>query len=325
VLPRLAVVAILTVALFGTATVGPAAGEPAAVIPDTVSERLDGLPAAAGSDSRSAPVATPIPFSMVGFQMPEGAEVEFRTSVDGKQWSEWTEAEGADPDEGPDPGSAEARAANAHLSEPVWVGEATHIQTRVDGDDAQVGPEQIGVELIDSVGLGRSWGRRTLDRLKASWHGTPPPAQAIAGQPPIVTRKQWGADDRLRKGSPSYASKIVMGVVHHTAGSNKYSRSDAPAVIRGIYRYHTQSRGWSDVGYNFLVDRYGTIYEGRHGGIDRAVIGAHAGGFNTYTFGAALVGTFTDATPPAAMRTAMDALLAWKYDVHHVDVQGRNT
>ena len=323
-LPRSIAVALLTLALLTAGLGGPAAGEPAPVIPETVTERLDGLPATAGDPNVSAAVATPIPFSMVGFEVPRDGELEFRTSADGKQWSEWTEAEGAGPDEGPDPKSAEARAANTQMTEPVWVGEATHIQARVDGEDLAK-PEQLGVELIDSAGLGRSWGRRTLDRLRASWRGTPPPAHAIAGQPPIVTRKQWGADERLRKGSPSYAPGIVMGVVHHTAGSNRYSKAEAPAVIRGVYRYHTQSRGWSDVGYNFLIDRYGTIYEGRYGGIEKAVIGAHSGGFNTGTFGASLVGNFTSANPPAVMRAALEQLLAWKYDVHHVDVLGRNT
>ena len=323
-LPRFAAVVVLTVALLTAGLGGPAAGEPAPVIPETVSERLDSLPPAADDPAVSAAVATPIPFSMVGFETPAGADVEFRTSADGEQWTDWTEAEGADPDEGPDAHTAEARRANTELTDPVWVGEATHIQTRVAGDVA-ASARDVGVELIDSAGLGRSWGRRALDRLKASWRGTPPAAHAIAGRPTIVTRRQWGADERLRKGNPTYASKIVMGVVHQTAGSNGYSRAEAPAVVRGIYRYHTQSRGWSDIGYNFLVDRYGTIYEGRHGGIERAVIGAHAGGFNTSTFGASLIGTFERVSPPPAMRASLEQLLAWKYDVHHVDVLGRNT
>ena len=323
-LSRCLLLCVLTVALLTTGMVGPAAGEPAVVIPDTVAEHLDGLPAS-HDPSVSEAVATPMPFSMVGFSVPEGADLEFRTSADGEDWTTWTEAEVADPDEGPDPRSQEARRAAEQLTEPVWVGKATHLQTRLRGDRGAARPQEVGVELIDSAGLGRTWARRVLDRVKAAWRGTPPAAHAAPGQPPIVRRKQWGADERLRRGSPSYASRIVMGVVHHTAGSNRYSRAEAPAVMRAIYRYHTQSRGWSDIGYNFLIDRYGTIYEGRYGGIDRPVIGAHAGGFNTGSFGASLIGTFDSARPPAAMRAALEQLLAWKYDIHHTDVLGQTS
>ena len=321
-LPRFAALTALTVALLVVGLVGPAAGAPAPVIPTTAARTLDGLPAS-GHKRLSAATPTPIPFSMVGFEIPEGTEIEFRTSTDGKRWSDWTEAEG-DADEGPDPGTPEARAARV-MTDPVWVGEATQIQTRQAGPEASARPDKVRVELIDSKGLSRSLGRRVLDRLRAAWNGTPPPAQAAPGMPPIVTRKQWGADEGLRRGSPYYASKITMGVVHHTAGSNDYSQAEAPAVMRGIYRYHTQSRGWSDIGYNLLIDRYGTIYEGRAGGIRKPVIGAHSGGFNTGTFGVSLIGTFDRVSPPKAMRAALEQLLAWKYDIHHVDVTGTTT
>ena len=84
-----------------------------------------------------------------------------------------------------------------------------------------------------------------------------------------------------------------MAFVHHTVSLNEYSKAEAPAVVRGIQRYHQSSNGWSDVGYNFLVDRFGQIYEGRAGGIDRAVIGAQAQGWNSVSTGIASVGTHT--------------------------------
>ena len=95
--------------------------------------------------------------------------------------------------------------------------------------------------------------------------------------------------------------------------------------MRGIEVYHVQGNGWNDIGYNFLVDRFGTIYEGRGGGIDRNVIGAHAQGFNTGTVGVALIGNFTAATPTQAQQAALVRLLAWRLDVAHVDplVDGR--
>ncbi|HEY2327870.1 MAG TPA: FlgD immunoglobulin-like domain containing protein, partial [Gaiellaceae bacterium] len=108
-------------------------------------------------------------------------------------------------------------------------------------------------------------------------------------------------------------------VVHHTAGSNNYTPAQSAAIVRGIQLYHVQGNGWNDIGYNFLVDRYGTVYEGRGGGMTRNVIGAHAGGFNSGTVGIALIGNFSSATPPKAMQDALVKLLAWRLDIAHID------
>ena len=116
-----------------------------------------------------------------------------------------------------------------------------------------------------------------------------------------------------------------MAFVHHTASGNDYSAAEAPAIVRGVYAYHTKSLHWSDVGYNFLIDRYGTIYEGRYGGVTRGVIGAQVLGFNTGSTGISVIGTFTDATPPSRTVTSLERLLEWKLDVHHVDPQGTGT
>ena len=111
--------------------------------------------------------------------------------------------------------------------------------------------------------------------------------------------------------------------VHHTVQSNGYSPSESAALVRADYLYHVRTRGWNDIGYNFLVDRYGRVFEGRYGGITRAVLGAHAGGFNTYTTGVALLGTFTTSRPTSPMLAALERLLAWKLDLTHVDPRGR--
>ena len=89
--------------------------------------------------------------------------------------------------------------------------------------------------------------------------------------------------------------------------------------MRGIEIYHVEGNGWNDIGYNFLIDRYGTIYEGRGGGITKNVIGAHALGFNNGTVGIALIGDFQNATPPPAMQKALVRLLAWRLDIAHID------
>jgi uncharacterized protein with LGFP repeats len=94
-------------------------------------------------------------------------------------------------------------------------------------------------------------------------------AQADDGRPVIRSRAEWGADESLRTEAPSYSRTLEAVTVHHTAGSNDYTEARCPAVLRGIYAFHVKSRGWSDIGYNVLVDRFGTAWEGRAGGLDR--------------------------------------------------------
>ena len=142
---------------------------------------------------------------------------------------------------------------------------------------------------------------------------------AAAGEPVIVSREAWGANEEIVRAAPIFAPTLRLAVVHHTAGTNSYTRAQAAAIVRGIEVYHVQGNGWNDIGYNFLVDRFGTIYEGRGGGVERNVIGAHAQGFNSGTVGVALVGNYTAAVPPPAQRDALVRLLAWRLDVAHID------
>ena len=135
----------------------------------------------------------------------------------------------------------------------------------------------------------------------------------------VYTRRDWGANESMRRCSPDYARGNVAVVVHHTAQTNSYSAGDVPGMIRADYAYHVQSRGWCDIGYNLLVDRFGRIWEGRYGGIGRAVIGAHAQGFNTGTVGVAFLGTTDHYAPPAAAvaaftRVAIYAATTWHFD-----------
>ncbi len=134
-----------------------------------------------------------------------------------------------------------------------------------------------------------------------------------------MPRLSWGADESIRRGPPTYAPAVRFAIVHHTAGRNDYSRAEAAAIVKGIQLFHVQGNGWNDIGYNFLVDRFGTIYEGRFGGIDRNVVGAHALGFNTGSVGIALLGTYGDTKPSAAAQDAIARLIAWRLDLAHVD------
>jgi hypothetical protein len=309
---RIGTTLALCLVLLVVGLAAPAAGSDAVLDAPVRVETLDGA---------AVPRKAPLPFSMVGLTVPAGARAEVRTSPDGRMWSEWLPVE-LHPDEGPDPDSpeeaAEPGATAAVDSLPLWVGEAREVQTRVAGAD----PDAVEVHLVDSAGLSRSVGRRVGDALRAAWRGTPQPAMAAANRPVIRSRAEWGANEEAS--SPAgVARRARHGFVHHTVNANGYAPADVPAILRGVQAYHINVQGWSDIGYNLLVDRFGGVWEGRAGGVENAVIGAQAGGFNTGSFGVALLGDFSAGPPPAAAVDGLAGLLAWKYDVHHVDVLGQ--
>ena len=144
-------------------------------------------------------------------------------------------------------------------------------------------------------------------------------ALAATATPAVITRPSWRASESIRRSGPRYASSLRFAVVHHSAGSNSYTKAQSAAVVRAIQLYHVRGNGWDDIGYNFLVDKYGQVFEGRFGGLERNVIGAHAQGFNTGSVGVALLGNYDSATLSPAARSALVRLLAWRLDVAHVD------
>jgi len=141
---------------------------------------------------------------------------------------------------------------------------------------------------------------------------------AAPARPSITGRSSWGAQP-FGCGTPEYAPTLKIAAVHHTVNSNTYSSSQAAALVRGIQAYHMGTLGYCDIAYNFLVSRGGTIFEGRAGGVDRPVIGAHAGGFNTASTGIALIGDYAGAQPPSAQWNALVALLAWRLHAAGID------
>ena len=267
-------------------------------------------------------------FRMVGATwspgaVPAGDTVQVSVRAAGS-WSDWTAL--SPQDSGPDGNTPDARAAGRRVStEPLWVDHADGVRVRVvdaaGQPDHVVDPADVRLSLIDP---GSSAADADVTKQPAS------SAQAAVAQPTIFTRAQWGADESLRTvnpgcGTPDYGTTISMGFVHHTDTSNDYSQSDVPAIIRSIYAYHVYSNGWCDIGYNFLVDRFGNIWEGRYGGITRPVIGAHTGGFNTNTFGTAIIGTYDSVAPSSAALTAVGQLFGWKFSLYGVDPLGKAT
>jgi hypothetical protein len=228
---------------------------------------------------------------------------------DAAGWSPWVGLSAAG-EHAPDPGSAEAGDADPGVSEPVWIGDADVAQLRA--SDAG----RVDVELVTADG---DLGYRA--------DATPPAtATAFTVWPPIVPRSAWdpGGDCRPR-GTRDVAPAVERVFVHHTVVFPHYAPEEGDDVVRAICMGHVNHRGFSDVGYNFLIDRYGVIYQGRAGGILNAVEGAHAQGFNHGSAGIAIVGDFDETTVPPAAARALDRLTAWLVDLHGIDALGHGT
>ncbi|MFF2505269.1 peptidoglycan recognition protein [Streptomyces sp. NPDC058067] len=145
-----------------------------------------------------------------------------------------------------------------------------------------------------------------------------------AAEPRIVPRSKWLADAAYRRPPARYADRVTAVFLHHTDSPNDYDCADTPRIIRYLYAGQAGGRQWDDIGYNFLVDRCGTVYEGRAGGVDKAVVGAHAQGFNKGTAGIAAIGTFNKGTPvPPAMAESIAAVAAWKLGLSNIDARSR--
>jgi N-acetylmuramoyl-L-alanine amidase len=239
-------------------------------------------------------------FTLVGVHWKGPGTVELRTRSLAGRWSKWRRAAPAGEDL-PDEGSSELLLRQGwRIGNPYWAGPSDRVETRTRG-------------------------RVTRVRAYLVWSPEiriPYRELAATETPAIVPRLSWGANEAIRRNQPSYADAVRFSVIHHTAGRNGYSRSEAPAIVKAIQLYHVQGNGWNDIGYNFLVDRFGTVYEGRYGGTERNVVGAHARGFNTGSVGIAVLGTYGGSGPSRAAMDSLANLVAWRLDLAHVDPSG---
>jgi flagellar hook assembly protein FlgD len=259
----------------------------------------------------------PLSFTMVGIHWQGPGEVWFRTAPEPGRFGPWRPAQPEEEDQ-PDAGSDELDRSSAwHVGNPWWTRRASLIQYRFSGPVTR-----LRAYFVDSPVTAADRTRAASSRTAASLVAT---ASGPVPQPAIIRRSGWNADESIVRGAPTIADRLRFSVVHHTAGSNSYSAAQSAAIVRGIQRYHVLGNGWDDIGYNFLVDKYGRVFEGRRGGIAQNVVGAHAGGFNTGSVGVAVLGNYQSAGFSSAARTALQNLLAWRLDVGHVFPRGRVT
>ncbi|WP_411072737.1 N-acetylmuramoyl-L-alanine amidase [Streptomyces sp. cmx-4-25] len=207
-------------------------------------------------------------------------------------------------------------------------------RNKLDGDAEKSAEESAGksyeadtVPATDPTGdpTGEPTGDPTVEPTSEPTTPAPTtPAPTTPTAPAVVSRAAWGADESLVQDPPSYLNKLDAVFVHHTAGTNNYTCADSPAIIRAILTYHVRTNGWNDIGYNFFVDKCGTVFEGRAGGVDRPVLGAHTYGFNSYSAGISLLGDYENGgTPTAAAKQAIADLAAWKLGLHGVDPEAK--
>lgn len=182
-------------------------------------------------------------------------------------------------------------------------------------------PSGLRVDVVDP-------GRAAADATAGAAPGPAATADAATGyeiRPATVSRSAWGADESLSSPWPEVSGDLEAMYVHHTAGTNSYSRGQSAAIVRGIYAYHTRSRDWPDIGYQFLVDRFGTVFQGRTGAVHDNPVGAQAGGFNTGTIGVSAMGSYDTARPSSALITGITRVLAWKAYQYRVNPWGTAT
>jgi hypothetical protein len=262
-------------------------------------------PAAAASAAGRAVVSTRIrlsrPFNLVGMRWRGGGEptIHVRVRRPGRGWSRWQRL-AAHADHNPDPRRHEPLES---ASDPLWVGTADGVQYRLSGP-----VPGLRLHFVNVAG-----------RLRG--------ARARAAQDPepdFVSRAEWGAGQCPPRTAPDYGSVMAV-VVHHTVSLNDYSRSEVPAMVLAICRYHRNSNGWNDIGYNALVDKYGVLYEGRAGGLDQPVIGAQAQGFNSQTAGIASIADHTTVAATPETLAALARYIRWKLEVHGQPLTGKVT
>jgi len=263
---------------------------------------------AAPAAAPAAPLGTadqtvdiPVHGKLVGLSWPADVApgsvlaVAWRTQQQDGTWSSWTPvADTMMVDSG-------GHTSGRHATDPMWIGDATTVQLRFPQGDARLAHARI-----DEIDPGAS----PADAPTVAPAGS---AVALTSKPVIRTRAQWGADESLRQGCIPTIGRTVNGVVvHHDAGSNNYTAADSAAIVRSIYAYHTKVQGWCDIGYNVIVDKYGQAFEGRYGGLNVPVQGAHALGFNEDSFGVSMLGNYMTATPTSAGMDILARVIAWR-------------
>ncbi len=255
-------------------------------------------------------VALPPGVGVVGLQWygpgAGGAALRLRVRVAGG-WGPWVSAAAA--------GHAPEGSRREAQGEPLWVGGARELELQ---SAAPLHRARLRYVLSAPAPGDGALSARAATGLQLAQ----PVLDAGPGQPPVIARSVWARGTQLPRVAPAYGA-VELGFVHHTDNPNGYAAAEVPAMLRAIYAFHRDVNGWNDIGYNFVIDLFGRIFEARAGGIDQPVVGAHAGGYNIYSTGIAVLGTFSETPVSAAAKRSLERLLAWKLSLHGTPTEGR--
>ncbi|MEU9142705.1 peptidoglycan recognition protein [Streptomyces sp. NPDC048349] len=274
------------------------------------------------------------PFGLLGVSWsdPEAdvqGKIEARTrDAETGKWSKWKVLEQAESGlDGKRPGLRGA-------TEPVWVGPSDGAEVRVGGGAAEL-PAGMELNLVDPGAAATKAKKKGSLSLGPAAYALPavdpapttPGPESTAPRPDVVSRVQWGADESLNNEGPLYlpGAKVKALFVHHTASTAPYECSESAAIVRGLHVYHVKTNGWRDLGYNFLVDKCGTLFEGRQGGVDQPVQGAHTYGWNAESTSVAVLGDYTSAGASAAALEGISKVAAYKLGQYDGDMNGTTT
>lgn len=243
---------------------------------------------------------------------PAGASIELRFADRAGRFGRWVSATGC---------TAGHATPGRLLGAPLWSGGTRAVQLRA--SHAVSGLRLHLIDVSDGAGAHR---RAIAAPALALAAGTLPAAAPVLaagpGQPPIIARRAWAKGMSRPAVAPAYGA-VRMAFVHHTENPNGYAPGEVTPMLRAIYAFHRYVHGWNDIGYNFVIDLYGRIFEARAGGIDEPVVGAQAGGYNLASTGVAVLGSFSGVRPSVPARRALERLLAWKLSLHGVPALGR--
>ncbi|MCL5883498.1 MAG: N-acetylmuramoyl-L-alanine amidase [Actinobacteria bacterium] len=270
----------------------------------------------------SQPARADYAFNAVGLHwkadMPPGTDVnaEVRFSQDGEQWGDWQPVE-KNGDELPD-NFDQTKSAGETIGDLVFTDAARYFQYKLDLKSNAAGQSPAVTRMTASYIDGKGYHESLLSasRIERNVGAALSPPQASA-DPAIISRAQWGANEAYMTWPPEYSQPKKI-VIHHTVTMN--GDPDPAATIRTIYYYHAVSLGWGDIGYNFLIDQQGRIYQGRSGG--NGVIGAHALGWNEGTIGISVLGNYSQTDINGAIYNAMVSLIIWKANLNNIDPNG---
>lgn len=256
-----------------------------------------------------SPLSDPDPFLAIGagWVAEPGVRISLMISPDGRNWSQWFQVS-VDPHH--EPNELQSFAGMVIVDR-----HTRYLRFRADSESGAVSVQSVRLNFISPGATTGEMGTRI--RNYSFEERTAEQMQSVKyPKPKVVSRTEWGCPDGqvTTHGTLAYTT-VTHLIVHHTADLN--TLTDWPAVVRSIWNFHIFTNGWSDIGYNYLIDPNGVIYEGRSGGDN--VMGAHFSGVNGGTMGVSMLGTYTSIVPTDRAMFSLRKLLAWKADQRAID------